>query len=96
MSKKPKFKPQVIRIKLNPEQAVLTCTCYSAGGGMGWYIARLPGNYGNIKSIVTSATPVIDRWPAYLCSDSKSYVTSYTGAPANDGPYFQYMSAGQS
>jgi hypothetical protein len=27
MAKKPKFKPVITRVKLNPEQAVLTCTC---------------------------------------------------------------------
>lgn len=29
MVKKPKFKPVITRVKLNPEQAVLTCTCMS-------------------------------------------------------------------
>lgn len=29
MSVKPKFKPVVTRVKLNPEQAVLVCSCYS-------------------------------------------------------------------
>ena len=28
---KPKFNPEITRIKLNPEQAVLTCACYSTG-----------------------------------------------------------------
>jgi len=28
MSKKPKFKPQIVRVKLNPEQAVLYCACH--------------------------------------------------------------------
>ncbi len=28
MPKKPKFKPVITRVKLNPEQAVLTCSCY--------------------------------------------------------------------
>lgn len=31
MSRKPKFKPEVTRIKLNPEQAVLQCACYNSG-----------------------------------------------------------------
>lgn len=34
MAKKPKFKPVITRVKLNPEQAVLTCTCWS--GGNNW------------------------------------------------------------
>ena len=31
MTKKPKFKPKICRLMLNPEQAVLACSCYSAG-----------------------------------------------------------------
>lgn len=31
MGKKPEFKPKVTKIKLNPEQAVLSCDCYSDG-----------------------------------------------------------------
>jgi hypothetical protein len=31
MSRKPKFKPEITRVKLNPEQAVLSCTCYFNG-----------------------------------------------------------------
>jgi hypothetical protein len=31
MSNKPKFKPEITRIKLNPEQAVLTCSCFNTG-----------------------------------------------------------------
>jgi hypothetical protein len=29
MPKKPKFNPQIARGKLNPEQAVLACTCHT-------------------------------------------------------------------
>lgn len=40
-NKKPKFKPVITRIKLNPEQAVLQCSCYDIGvkiesGGASW------------------------------------------------------------
>ena len=31
MAKKPKFKPRITRVKLNPEQAVLACDCYHSG-----------------------------------------------------------------
>ena len=31
MAKKPKFKPEIRRIELNPEQAVLSCSCYQTG-----------------------------------------------------------------
>jgi len=30
MQKKPKFNPEIARVKLNPEQAVLNCSCYDA------------------------------------------------------------------
>ncbi|NLO91281.1 MAG: hypothetical protein GX410_04730 [Elusimicrobia bacterium] len=29
MKGKPKFTPEITRIKLNPEQAVLACSCYT-------------------------------------------------------------------
>ncbi len=29
MNKKPRFNPEITRVKLNPEQAVLACTCYN-------------------------------------------------------------------
>lgn len=32
MPKKPRFRPEITRVKLNPEQAVLACSCYQ-----GWY-----------------------------------------------------------
>ena len=28
MSRKPKFNPEIKQVKLNPEQAVLNCSCY--------------------------------------------------------------------
>lgn len=31
MSRKPKFRPVITRVKLNPEQAVLICTCFQYG-----------------------------------------------------------------
>jgi hypothetical protein len=31
MPKKPKFRPVITRVKLNPEQAVLACNCWTAG-----------------------------------------------------------------
>jgi hypothetical protein len=35
MSKKPKFKPRITRVKLNPEQAVLACDCFDNNTLMG-------------------------------------------------------------
>ena len=31
MSRKPKFNPEITRVRLNPEQAVLLCDCYDQG-----------------------------------------------------------------
>ncbi|GAH12080.1 unnamed protein product, partial [marine sediment metagenome] len=31
MSRKPKFNPEITRVKLNPEQAVLQCDCFNTG-----------------------------------------------------------------
>ncbi|MDP8259468.1 MAG: hypothetical protein P9L96_00460 [Candidatus Gygaella obscura] len=35
MAKKDKFNPQIKKIKLNPEQAVLSCNCYNNGRVVG-------------------------------------------------------------
>jgi len=37
MPKKPKYRPEIARIKLNPEQAVLTCVCFRTRGGKTGY-----------------------------------------------------------
>ncbi|MBL7069050.1 MAG: hypothetical protein ISS34_04260 [Candidatus Omnitrophica bacterium] len=33
MPRKPKFRPRITRVKLNPEQAVLFCSCSTLGWG---------------------------------------------------------------
>lgn len=35
MSKKLKFKPELTRIQLDPEQAILYCSCYDGSGRSG-------------------------------------------------------------
>jgi len=35
MPRKPKFRPLITRIKLNPEQAVLACNCYDTSVSYG-------------------------------------------------------------
>jgi len=49
LSKKLKFKPEITRIKLNPEQAVLSCSCYNhrveAKETSGSYWGILAGGY---------------------------------------------------
>ena len=46
MPKKKKFKPEITRIKLNPEQAVLSCSCYDSG------YAVLPVGAGNGTDLI--------------------------------------------
>ena len=38
--RKPKFKPEISRIKLNPEQTVLACNCYYERRGPAGYVRR--------------------------------------------------------
>ena len=65
MSRKPKFKPVVTRIKLNPEQAVLSCSCYNTG--------NYPMNAGTqttfvgISSASCQALNVKGGMQAYVC-----------------------------
>ena len=53
MPKKPKFNPEVSRVNLNPEQAVLACDCYSGmkattlGGSTEYCV---PGNKSTMPS----------------------------------------------
>lgn len=35
MPKKTKFKPEIRRVELNPEQAVLSCNCYTGSAQAG-------------------------------------------------------------
>ena len=52
MPRKPKFRPEIRRVKLNPEQAVLLCDCYDSTrrlhrpGHITGYMGD--ANYGNI------------------------------------------------
>ena len=49
MPKKPKFRPKITRIKLNPEQAVLTCSCYLSGlryvAGSNLFFTEIGGHF---------------------------------------------------
>ncbi len=49
MSKKPKFKPVISRVKLNPEQAVLACSCYTAGKVSTGYTATASAKMCNVS-----------------------------------------------
>ncbi len=64
MARKPKFRPMITRVKLNPEQAVLACTCLegrvqtfvgSGGPYSGWTFNTPPmnvcGNNGKLTNV---------------------------------------------
>jgi len=38
--RKPKFKPEITRVKLNPEQAVLSCNCFQYGWVTDFFMGR--------------------------------------------------------
>ncbi len=46
MPRKPKFRPKITWVKLNPEQAVLSCNCYNTGthvtGNTKWSSTWIP------------------------------------------------------
>jgi len=57
MSRRPKFKPEITRIKLNPEQAVAVCSCYDSGqqvmvSAYSFSVAKKLGCVANQKSHV--------------------------------------------
>jgi hypothetical protein len=55
MAKKQKFKPRISKVKLQPEQAVLACTCYDTGFTPGSTpFGAMQGCYRNTKTIVTT------------------------------------------
>jgi hypothetical protein len=60
MSKKPKFRPRITRVKLNPEQAVLACSCYDTrkvDGGT-WH----PGTFGIATTCVGRGHSFDSNW----------------------------------
>ncbi len=83
MPKKPKFKPEVIRIILNPEQAILQCFCYATRYAIADYIWRgsgvgghtLCGNNKATYSVkgydsCTDPVPVANMMAVYGTADS--------------------------
>ena len=46
MGGKPKFRPRITRVKLNPEQAVLSCSCWSGGHERAQHIWEGPKGWG--------------------------------------------------
>ena len=56
MSKKLKFKPEITRVKLDPEQAVLNCSCYDIGL-QAVYTSQAQGPSGFTMSCTTNLYP---------------------------------------
>lgn len=64
MPRKPKFRPRITRVKLNPEQAVLSCGCY-----LGWRLQA--------KEFTTDQTHDADNHGAF-CAGSKPGRCNFT------------------
>lgn len=66
MSRKPKFKPEIIRIKLNPEQAVLVCNCFDSGSSFATSTAR----YWDERHLTTWCTASKTRGSQQPCNST--------------------------
>ena len=64
MSRKPKFNPEITRVKLNPEQAVLTCTCWTAPNNMLHAGGKARTNQTVCQDTRAAGVVVSDRWEA--------------------------------
>ena len=60
--RKMKFRPEITRVKLNPEQAVLTCACYAAGGVYGWGTKVIWGGYADFDNHYSAITSRAGTW----------------------------------
>ena len=78
MPKEPKFKPEITRIKLNPEQAVLTCNCYDD----------------NTRWLVTSAmyASVPTSWSLCSGKTKEARTPCVTTESAISGSSYEYIS----
>ena len=53
-----KFRPEITRVKLNPEQAVLSCTCFNGGVNYTGFGSGL-----KLRMFIGAQHLVCDRWP---------------------------------
>jgi len=72
MREKIKFAPRIYRVKLNPEQAVLSCNCY---GGHGWQISA------QSTAFIYSGPPALTACVIGRAKDSN--VSAYSGMPVS-------------
>lgn len=73
--RKPKFKPEITRVKLNPEQAVLSCTC--------WAGITMTGHYQWLGALGGACfTRGAMGGPIPICAGG----TSMTGVTIGSGP----------
>lgn len=81
MVKKERFEPVITRIKLNPEQAVLTCNCHSVGRKT--YSAS-GGNAGNSNAIACWGGARGGRCQAHwMCNSGSGNRDKHTTTTAN-------------
>lgn len=69
MKKKPVFKPLVTRVRLNPEQAVLACSCYDTS----WFLKDM-GN--STAATWTYCRKNKKRGTDIICTDRLSHGTT--------------------
>ena len=69
--RKPKFRPRITRIKLNPEQAVLNCSCYNVGFcTTGWARRTFVGDFLGVACSGKTHKPVYDNRNPYQWLDN--------------------------
>ncbi len=81
MGRKPKFKPVITRVKLNPEQAVLTCDCYNLGNR--GFITSAWWNISSLYPICAIGSRSINQFNTCLVSGSIGVISSGTGTSAS-------------
>jgi len=80
MSRKLNFKPLIKRVKLNPEQAVLTCTCYAYGMRVGSYGNGWTADNQTNRSCGGGMWNPKQLYNTYLFNDPSCGGTSYVAA----------------
>ncbi len=76
MPKKPKFKPEITRVALNPEQAVLVCNCYDTEDNIEG-TDRFSATYDTGPHCVRASKPTKRWYQATECNNSTEGICPY-------------------
>jgi len=89
---KPKFKPSISRVKLNPEQAVLQCNCYSEGRKL-----KSVGPYGPYAYVFNVNPPPLDYFAGCnYQSITKNYYDTCRVDPPTYAGFFDILDSAAS